>query len=585
MQSSLDFKYNRDGEPTRFVLECSYDYAERAKEAGQGVASWQKKDKTWTYPIDPTIYRSLVELIPQLWISPNVTDFLAQMRAHQDAVLATVADQSPLWEGDALWPFQRASVRFIVEAKCCILGHEMGTGKTVIGSAGFRYVQARRVLVICGDKLKWNWADHIKVWASRNDSIILESRVLPKAALALLDTEMIHGARETRDEKLSDLIYSDRDFCLIINYDQAKIHQEILLAGMYDVVLVDEAHRIHNHKTARTKTVLRISRRATYNWLVTGNPLRKNYDDLWSLLHICDPTRFTSFWNFVYLYLKSVPGIFGGTEILGVRDLLQFDAMLTTYAFVKTKAEVMPDLPPKVYQNIKLLMNPNQQKIYDKMEKEFLAEVRHQLKSGEVLDTILHAPTTLAQITRLRQICLNPAIIGGANDSAKLDFLLPFLMDEFKGSDTPVLIFTFYRALIPFIRELVKRVRVPYAEIVGGMSSLELRAIEDQLNRGKLKIIAGTAQSMGEGLNLQAAKAAIFMDRFWVPWTNTQAEDRLHRGEIKTSPKIIYVWHPGTIEDDIIASCRVKKYKADETTGQIETVRNLLLRKGFEGVL
>jgi len=85
---------------------------------------------------------------------------------------------------------------------------------------------------------------------------------------------------------------------------------------------------------------------------------------------------------------------------------------------------------------------------------------------------------------------------------------------------------------------------------------------------------------MGEGMNLQAAGTAIFCDLDWVPANNLQAEDRIHRGDIKKSPNIVRLYHPKTVDEDIWATCARKDDLIDEAIGSAETIRNMLLRRG-----
>jgi len=250
------------------------------------------------------------------------------------------------------------------------------------------------------------------------------------------------------------------------------------------------------------------------------------------------------------------------------------------YMYRELKADVRKDLPPKLYSTIRVPMTDTQEKLYKQMEKEMIMHVQQEMGEGKTLDSLVIAPNMLAQQMRLRQICLNPALIGGPNNSAKLS-ALEELLENFMEENRQVLVFTMFRQMIPYIEHILEKQDIPYDKIVGGMKLQELKEVEERFRAGKSRIIVGTIQAMGEGLNLQEASVAIFMDQDWVPATNSQAEDRIHRGDISESPYIIKLYHPDTVESDILLACKLKEKIANRTIGQVEMYRSMLSRHGL----
>ena len=88
---------------------------------------------------------------------------------------------------------------------------------------------------------------------------------------------------------------------------------------------------MNNRKAQQTQSFMSIATQAAYVWMLTGTPVRNRYTDLYTLLSVCDSDRFSSYWNFVNIYLQSVPGLFGGVDIIGLRDPEKFNAMLGTF--------------------------------------------------------------------------------------------------------------------------------------------------------------------------------------------------------------------------------------------------------------
>ena len=564
---------NDRGTP-RLLVKCDYNERHLVKLASFGVARWRPKEKAYSLPTEPVVIRRLTEFMKDLRVDPGVLDWADRLRQHQEVVMSSVKDTSPLTE-KPLVPFQMASVRFLASARRAILGHDMGTGKTPISCVALDYVNASKVLIVCPNTVKWSWVDHLNEWSSQRNIFVLESASSSGAGATVLS-----GNKDRRDDLLAETLTLNEECVIIMNYSQLRIHSKLLCSFDFDVLIADEAHRVGNRKAQQTEAFLNVAKVSVYVWMLTGTPVRNRYTDLYTLLSACDPVRFSSYWNFVNIHLASVPNYYGGVDIVGLRDPEGFNSMLSTYMYRVEKKEAMPELPDKLYHDYRLVMLPEQHRLYQQMEEEFLISIEKQLENGEKLETILRAPNVAAQIIRLRQLCLTPEILGGPPSSAKLEALKDTLQD-IEGS---FIIFSCFRKFLSYVSDVLEELKIPFGLIVGGQSSWERAEVVSALNSGKIRAVLGTIQSMGEGLNLQAARTAIFCDTDWVPAVNDQAEARIHRGAITERPVIIRLFHPGTVEADIRMACRRKERIAGETTGQVEAVREMLIRRGREAL-
>lgn len=564
MKQTLKLLRDKAGLPKRFAIRCNYEDKERVKKAGSGSARWSKTDKLWTIPPDPVLLGRMMSMFPDADIEPDLQEYLEERYRRQREIYMSTSIHDPISPDCKLFPYQNSSVRVLDSSGSLILGHDMGLGKTPIVCCALDYVAAKRVLIVCPSSVKWSWVDHLIEWAGRTDIYVVESSKLNSDVATV-----ISGKEETRNKALSALFTETDQSIVLMSYDMMRIHQTELMKFDYDVIVFDEAHRLKNRKAQVTQAAMGLCESCNMRWLLSGTPIRNHYTDIYTLLSMVDPVRFTSYWNFVSTYLESVPNIFGGTDIVGLKDEEVFNSMLSVYMYRLTKAEVLDQLPPKIYTDIPLPMKPKQEEIYRQMEDKMLADMG---------DEIVLAPTVLTQLIRLRQICLNPAIIGGPDESAKLEVLYDLLKDLL-DNDQKVLIFSYFRQFLKYVEEMLNHIGVPFGLIVGGQPSRERYEVQNLLTSGAFPVVVGTAQSMGESMNLQAADTAIFCDIDWVPANNIQAEDRIHRGAIKTSPNIIRLRHPNTVESDIWATCRRKEEVTDKSIGSIETIRNMILRR------
>ena len=580
MQAEIRLKRTKEGTPKRLLLFCGRGQRDEAHIAGRGTGSYNKSIGAWSYPVDPSILRALLTHFPGALVSKDAMDYMKELKDRQSILFQALNDGSPLEKNDRLrGSTQRASVRFLEQGKRVALTHEMGLGKTVIASYALRHLKCNKVLVVCPNAvIKESWVKHIKEWTG--DIPLYQVEILTKKAAEEARKEfgvtVIRGSRKERHASLAELLIHKERLVLLVNYEQMTIHQDILSAHEWDCFILDEAHRVKNRQAKRTRAAFEIAPKAYYVWPLTGTPWRRCPSDLWALLHLLDPDRFMGFWNFVYTYLLSYPAQYG-IEIVGVRDKNEFAAMLSPYMFGRTKAEALPDLPDKIFIEHKLPMNEKQARAYRGMEEKLILDIKKELEDGKTIDSILKAPTAIAQYTRLRQICLNPAILDGVDDSAKLDFLSDLFEDMGKEK---FLVFTRFRKFIPYLTPILDNLEVPYSVVVGGQPHSEQVGIESKLNEGKIQAVVGTiAGPMGEGMNLQSASAAIFCDIEPVPAINAQCEDRIHRPGIKTSPTIIHLYHPGTVEEDIRKIAVKRGSLINATVGQVEAMRALIERR------
>ena len=573
MTQTIFLQRTKEGEPKRIAVRCAFSDKERVKKAGSGTARWSKSESVWTVPPDPVLLKRLLKVFPDATILPDLRQYMDKLLDKQNAIYVSSDMSEPISPDSKLFPYQNKSVRILETAGSIILGHRMGLGKTPIACVGLDYVGARKVIIVCPSSVKWSWVDHIIKWAGRTDLYVLESGVVK--------TDLATVIHKDREDFLHQFLSTEREFVLLMSYDMMRMYKDILCLTDYDVIIFDEAHRLKNRKAATTQAAQEVCKNVEKKWLLTGTPIRNSYVDVFTLLTIIDPVRFGSYWNFVNTYLDTVPNLYGGTDIIGLTSEEEFNSMMSVYMYRLTQEDVYEDLPPTIYSDLKMPMGSKQLGIYSEMEEELLVAFDKELADGKTVSQIVSAPNTVAQLIRLRQICLSPALIGGPEVSAKLD-MLSDLVEDLVAQDEKFIIFSYFREFIKLVAELLDSRGIKYGEIVGGQSSSARHKVQGQLTEGEIDVVIGTAQSMGEGMNLQVANTAIFTDIDWVPANNEQAEQRIgHRGGVKKeSPRIIRLYHPDTVESDIWATCARKERVISESIGTAETIRAMMLRNG-----
>jgi len=265
------------------------------------------------------------------------------------------------------------------------------------------------------------------------------------------------------------------------------------------VLIVDEAHQFKNYKTKGTKKLTSLSKIVDRTWFLTGTPLLNHPFDLWGILCAGDMSSKVFNWNMFLNLFNGFKGRFGGYEFGDPKP--EVSEMIKKIALRRTKKEVLPDLPPKIYQDIMLECPKGLEKSLDDAWDEYDGNYdKDELPPFE-------------QFSQVR------AMLAEEKISHALDQIALF-----EEQETPLIVFSSHRKPI---REIAKR---EGWEFIDGLTPPKRRQeIVDEFQGGKLKGIAATIEAAGVGLTMTRSSHVLFIDLDWTPALNTQAEDRCHR--------------------------------------------------------
>jgi SNF2 family DNA or RNA helicase len=406
-----------------------------------------------------------------------------------------------------LFPYQQAGVRALLTNSSLLLADEMGLGKTIQAIAALRYLfataTARAALVVAPAGLVLQWRRELRRWAP-------ELRLLTVLGTASARAEIWRGEAQV----------------FIASYETVRtdLGGSELVSRDWDVVVIDEAQRIKNPEADISRAVKQLPRRK--GWALSGTPLENRLDDLISILDFVAPGRFQ-------------PNTFAS----GLRRLLG-EVQLR-----RRRAEVLPELPPKVQAEVLLELEPLQRLAYERAEREGLIRLN-------ALGTDLRINHVLELILRLKQIC-NFCPETGA--SAKLMDLRRRL-EEVVSNGQRALIFSQFVAEPFGIKRLARELEEYSPLVLSGDLPASARAevVREFEQSSDHKLLLLSLRAGGVGLNLTAASYVFHFDRWWNPAAETQAEDRTQRiGQ--TKPVHVYSYLCANTVEERVATILAEK--------------------------
>lgn len=342
---------------------------------------------------------------------------------------------------------------------------------------------------------------------------------------------------------------------LIIHYELLCKHTSTLAKLQWSTIVVDEAHRIKNRKAQRSISVKAL--KATRKIALTGTPFDRNPAEIFSILQWLEPKIFTSYWTFMDEHITFDVIRMGNREFpknYRLKDPKSFAEMLRPHMLRRTKKMVMPELPPMQITHVPIELGQTQRKAYEKIKHVVDMEVNFDELSEPMF--IQHA---LTKLVRLLQCASDPAGIGLAATSAKLDWLLEWLDDNPHES---VLIFSRYRAT------------VERAAAVLGADTLIMGGMELKQPLVSAQRIVATIGAAAVGFDLGHLSTAIFIDCEWSSILMAQAMERIDRGG-NTEPKQVIILHAVNTADDLVKLALEHKWDTRKLIDEFLAVENV----------
>ncbi len=336
---------------------------------------------------------------------------------------------------------------------------------------------------------------------------------------------------------------------VVTSYGVVRQDQQTLAERRFATIVFDEAQAL---KSADSRTS-RAARLLDAEWrlALTGTPVENHAGELWSLFELLAPGMLGS--------KKAFAARFGPSRDAGEETIRRRRLALAIRPLVlrRTKAQVLPQLPPKTEVRVDVLLSAAEQRLYDAVRMKALArlhDARPEQSRGQ------RHLEVLSVLMQLRQLSCHPRLFEASSPVASSKHArLHDLLDELVAEGRQVLVFSQFVRQLDLVADVLAKKKIRYERLVGETSlKRRLEAIE-RFSEGDAPVFLVSLKAGGVGLNLTAADTVIFLDPWWNPAVEAQAADRAHRiGQVK--PVTIYrLVACGTLEEEVMALQDQKK--------------------------
>jgi len=441
---------------------------------------------------------------------------------------------------------QRAHESGAISAMLC---NQVCCGKTLEAISLLATLQPRRTLIVCPLGVLGTWRSELEKWLgapleniASNPFIFASGRkdvwsASWGGAVALRHYEALQG--NCASIPATDLLIVDEAHRCSNRKKYTKTTEEAMKAGAVPVA---------ERALTQAETIATAAKRSKHRILMTGTEARNMLQDIWGLLRLLDPKRYSSYWTFVRCYFIVEENRWGGMEIGGLLPDWQeaFAAEVSQWQTRSTRAKVFPDLGYEV-QVVMVDLGASNQEEFD--EKVFGPWWKHH-------------KGPLAAITWGRQFAIDPYLV---QDTPMLQWggcqaKLLYTIDRLRDADCQVVVCSdFTRALNILYDEIGDRA----CKLIGGMGDKERVAARDGFEAGRYQFCLIHPQAGGEGIDLSMADRLVFLN---LPW------------DVKTFEQVIgRVVRPGRLERGQDPCCIVEVMEA---TGTLDSyVRETIIEK------
>lgn len=312
--------------------------------------------------------------------------------------------------------------------------------------------------------------------------------------------------------------------------------------------IIDESTTIKTPSAKRTKGILEISHLAEYKRILSGYPVLRSPEDLYSQIQFLGPNlipqrSFFAFRN-QFCILKKLDNRV--TISMGPKNVDQLNQLIQGFSSRILKKDCL-DLPPKLKTIRYVEMTTEQKQYYSDMKNKGFLEIK---KAQEESDFVFTA-ILLTQLEKLHQIANGVIITANNNvlsiDCNKYEVLLNILTTEIPTQQ--VVVWATYVGNLDKIEGYLTG-KVTCRRIRG--TDKEANKIEEGFINGDFQCLICNPASFRFGHNWTNASYAIYFSNSFNLEYRIQSEDRLHRIGQHSAVTYIDLITDNTIEERII---------------------------------
>ena len=385
-----------------------------------------------------------------------------------------------------LFEYQKQGIEFLVSRQGGMLLDEQGLGKTVQALKACEKVDPQVLVIVCPAIMRGTWLHHVANLMPSNIQVVINSYEW-----------------YVKLDNYKSLVKSIR--------------------GKRVAVIVDEAHYIKTPTSKRTKTVQHLLSldNIVFKVLLTGTPVTRDVDDLYTQLKVFYPDFCRSIFEYRKKYMRCTHSYFGDVYKGFKNDYSRQEIIkyLKSCSLRRTKKSAGLNLPSIVRQPVYIDINK-------KIAKESLSILDYATKVINGVDDYTLYKTDLAEEAS------HIASIRKALGVAKVPQVLQYVEHLLQSGITKLVLFGVHVDVVNLIYEALreKYKEIKTHRIIGATTSTQREKIIKEFQELETpQILVANMVACGVGVTLTKSHTVVFAELDFTPSNIMQAEARVHR--------------------------------------------------------
>ncbi|MFL0364186.1 DEAD/DEAH box helicase [Pseudobacillus sp. 179-B 2D1 NHS] len=365
----------------------------------------------------------------------------------------------------------------------------------------------------------------------------------------------------------------DQHDIVISSIDTAKRspHKEKIYEQDYDLVIIDEAHKLKNHKTKNYQFVRHLKKK--FCLLLTATPIQNRLDEMFHLVSLLKPGHLGSEGQFTERFKK------GDRQVQNHHHLIK---LMNKVMIRNRRQDTGVEWTARKVESVKVTFTEEERSLYQALEY-FVRSQPDDVRSSFSLLTLQREACSSKEAVFFTLKNMARKLYGDNLDFPEsFQNVLSHIQNVTRNSkaekalelvqsiNDKVIIFTEYRATQLYLQWFFKQNGISSVPFRGGFK----RGKKDwmkQLFEKQAQVLIAT-EAGGEGLNLQFCHHVINFDLPWNPMRLEQRIGRVHRFGQTKDVRIYNFSTEDTIEDRILQLLYEKIHLFEQAVGQLDDI-------------
>ena len=301
----------------------------------------------------------------------------------------------------------------------------------------------------------------------------------------------------------------------------------------WQVLVVDEAHRLKNHNSKLAATMRKEQFNFQHKVLLTGTPIQNDVKEFWTLLNFIDPDNYDNVDEFLEEY----------GDMKSKEKIDELHEQIRPYILRRLKEDVEKSVPPKEETLIEVELTLSQKQYYRALYEKNVGFLHKNKKKA------LDGPSLNNLAMQLRKCCNHLFLLNGVEDDARAkekvenegDFvtngsgklvLLDKLLPRLKSDGHRILIFSQFKIMLDILEDYLHFREYSFERIDGSITGAKRQSAIDRFQDPSSQgceppfVMLLSTRAGGVGINLTAADTCVIFDSDW----NRKCESRFSLG-------------------------------------------------------